>query len=166
MKRELQQDAWESASHECSESILDELQNHKDLKLIPTFVTKKMEAFITEADVIDGQWMDKYKINEYLQYPMAELELYVEGSESKQHTDPRSHAIGLKMFKFSCTGPEKGKKVDADSRELSCASKNLNTKMIEGLSSSSDPKEPVVKITACEENLRLKMQEKGCTAGA
>ena len=153
--------AWDDAGHDLKESILDELQNHKDLKFVPSFVTKKKEAFVTTADHIDGQWCDKFKINEFLHYPLDMLDQYVQALESKDHEDPRSHALGLKMYKFTYNGPETGKKIDTDSRELNCTSKNLNTKMIEGLSSPSEPKEALVKITACEENLRLKVQEKG-----
>jgi hypothetical protein len=79
---------------------------------------------------------------------------------------PWSHS---RRLRFSCTlracsgvaiPAQRGRKVDADSRELTCTSKNLSTKMIEGLSNPSEAKEPVVTITACEENLRLKMQKK------
>jgi hypothetical protein len=116
---EAAQATWDNADHETRSQILEQSANHKDLKFVAGFKTRKEESFEKKSDHVDA-WMDKLAINKFLNYPAELLDQYVSQLPSRDHEDTNSHALGLKQYHFIHDGVEVGTTSEKESRALEC----------------------------------------------
>jgi len=158
--------AYYSATHEDKVSILEQIENHKNLKWIPSFVRTKSESRAVKSTEVND-WMDMYAINGYLKYPLEVLQLYCNKLPSRDHRDPVSKDCGLKEYHFVWSSAKAAEFEEIDKRELTCAAQKLTTKMIDdlasGSSASKDDGNKAVQIVATDEYIRLQKDAKQTT---
>lgn len=167
-------EAYDSASQEDKISILGQLEDHPSLKYIPVFIrSRREEQRKTQTGVDD--YLDKYQINKYLNYPSELLDEYVSRLPSKEHHDEVSKGMGMLLYHFQWAGANETQKTEVESRELSASTARLTTKQVdmiaEGtLASSSGPAgsggsaDGGVQITASAEYLAMQPVIKALTA--